>query len=85
MSLNPLKATQSISQRYMRYLKTTFQISDPDLAALFKATIDEHMFVKGPILEATPPFRKGCTLRHLIDEGILSPRFESLNQDLLPL
>ena len=85
MSLNPLKATQSISQRYMRYLKTTFQISDPDLAALFKATIDEHTFVKGPILEATPPFRKGCTLRHLIDEGILSPRFESLNQDLLPL
>ena len=85
MSLNPLKATQSISQRYMRYLKTTFQISDPDLAALFKATIDEHTFVKGPIIEATPPFRKGCTLRHLIDEGILSPRFESLNQDLLPL
>ena len=85
MSLNPLKATQSISQRYMRYLKTTFQISDPDLAALFKATIDEHTFVKGPILEATPPFRKGCTLRHLIDEGILSPRFEYLNQDLLPL
>ncbi|MFA7168410.1 MAG: DEAD/DEAH box helicase, partial [Sphaerochaetaceae bacterium] len=69
----------------MRYLKTTFQINDPDLAALFKATIDEHTFVKGPILEATPPFRKGCTLRHLIDEGILSPRFESLNQDLLPL
>lgn len=85
MSLNPLKVTQSISQRYMRYLKTTFQINDPDLAALFKATVEEHEFVKGPILEATPPFRKGCTLRHLIDEGILSPRFESLNQNLLPL
>ncbi|WP_292492656.1 DEAD/DEAH box helicase [Methanoculleus sp. 10] len=69
----------------MRYLKTTFQINDPDLAALFKATVEEHEFVKGPILEATPPFRKGCTLRHLIDEGILSPRFESLNQNLLPL
>ena len=69
----------------MRYLKTTFQINDADLAALFRATIDEHVFIKGPILEATPPFRKGCTLRHLIDEGILSQRFESLNQDLLPL
>lgn len=85
MSLNPLTTTQSIAQRYMRYLKTTFQINDADLAALFRATIDEHVFVKGPILEATPPFRKGCTLRHLIDEGILSQRFESLNQDLLPL
>lgn len=85
MSLNPLKTTQSISQRYMRYLRTTFQISDPDLAALFKATLDEHTFLKGPILEAIPPFKKGCTLQNLIDEGILSPRFVSLNQDLLPL
>ncbi len=85
MSLNPLKTTQSISQRYMRYLQTTFQINEPDLAALFKATIEEHEFVKGPILEATPPFKKGCTIRQLIDEGILSPRFESLNQNLLPL
>ena len=85
MSLNPLKATQSINQRYMRYLQTTFQINDADIAALFRTTIAGHEFVKGPILEATPPFKKGCTLRQLIDEGILSPRFESLNQNLLPL
>jgi len=85
MSLNPLETTQSVYQRYMRYLQTTFQISDSNLAALFRATLDKHTFVRGPILEATPPFKKGCTLRHLIDEGVLSPRFEYLNQNLLPL
>lgn len=85
MSLNPLKATQSINERYIRYLQTTFGINNTELDALFRATIADHEFVKGPILEATPPFRKGCTLRQLIDEGILSPRFESLNQDILPL
>lgn len=79
MSLNPLKATQSINERYIQYLLTTFGINNTELDALFKATIVEHEFVKGPILEATPPFRKGCTLRELISEGVLSSRFESLD------
>ncbi len=78
MSLNPLVATQSINERYIQYLQTTFGINNTELDALFKATIAEHEFVKGPILEATPPFRKGRTLRELISEGVLSSRFESL-------
>jgi len=85
MSLNPLKATDSITQRYMRYLQTTFPVNDPDLSVLFKASLRDHELVKGPIIEATPPFKKGCTLRDLIEEGVLSPRFASLNQNLLPL
>lgn len=85
MSINPLSITQLIKQRYLNYLQTTFQINNPELDALFKETLLRHELIKGPIIEATPPFKKGCTIQQLIDEGILSPLFATLNQDKLPV
>lgn len=78
MSINPLTITDLISRRYMMYLQTTFQINDLELGPLFKETITKNQFIKGPVIEVTPPFKKGVPLRELIDEGTLSPHFRSL-------
>ena len=40
---------------------------------------------KGPLLEATPPYRTGATLRDLIGEGVLDPAFARLGGPALPL
>jgi hypothetical protein len=85
MSLNPLKFTAEIGSRYQRYITTTYNISDPELQTLFYKELEEQTLIKGPILEATPPFKKGCTLQNLVDEGVLSPLMALLNQDELPL
>lgn len=85
MSMNPLDLTKKIKERYQRYITTTYQIRTPELQALFLDELQEQTLTKGPILESTPPFKKGCTLQDLIDEGVLSPLLATLNQDALPL
>ncbi len=86
MSLEPLRATKAIEGRYLDYLKTTFALSDAELQREFIAELKKPgRFVKGPILEATPPFQTGSSLRDLIAEGLLSEEFTKLKADDLPL
>ncbi len=84
--LNPFNVTNKIRESYVRYLKTLYPISDPELRKQFEETLSkEEKFVKGPYLEATPPYRLGKTLRELIEEGLLSPLFAELDSEELPL
>lgn len=86
MSIDPIKATDDITRRYLRYLATTFYLSDDGLRKAFHDELHRPgRFVKGPILEATPPFMEGCTLRDLIDEGVLAGDFAKLESESLPL
>lgn len=86
MSLDPLRTTAHIRESYCRYLKTAFPLKDGFLAAQFARALDEpKKFVKGPYLEATPPFRTGATLEDLISEGILDSEFRTLDSTSLPL
>ena len=79
MSLNPIIATEEIKKRYMQYLSTTFYINNTELQKAFQQELSqENRFVKGPILEATPPFKKGKSMNELIMEGILSKEFNKL-------
>ena len=66
MSLDPLRTTDSIEQAYLRYLTTAFPLSNTALAEQFQQQLSEaDRFVKGPFLEATPPFQTGCSLNAL--------------------
>ncbi|MFW6271344.1 MAG: DEAD/DEAH box helicase, partial [Bacillota bacterium] len=87
MTLNPLKTTEIIVGKYIDYLTTTFSLQDHKLQQqLIKKFNQEDKFSRGPILEATPPFKKGCNLTQLIDEGILSSEFYNLKaKEELPL
>jgi len=86
MSLDPIKSTNEIVGKYIDYLATTFSLKDSELQTQL---IDEfnksNKFSKGPILEATPPFIKGCSIRDLIKENILSEEFYDLKVEELPL
>lgn len=86
MSLDPIRTTQAITDSYRNYLSTTFRLKDTNLQRQFEQSLQiPDKFVKGPILEATPPFETSATIEELIKSGILSPRFRDLNTEKLPL
>jgi ATP-dependent helicase YprA (DUF1998 family) len=78
MAIDPLKLTQEVRKSYIRYLTSTFRIRNPKLQELFKQQIDQFPFTNGPIIEATAPFEKGCYLRDLIGEGLISDKLLKL-------
>jgi ATP-dependent helicase YprA (DUF1998 family) len=86
MGLDPLRTTENVKEAYLRYLTTAFPLKDPVLAEQFRNRIKEaDRFVKGPFLEATPPFQTGHTLSNLIAEGVLSTGFREIQSAALPL
>jgi len=63
-----------VTQSYLRYLLTAFEISNEALRQAFQEELfQDASYTKGPYLEATPPFRQGRTLRQLVLENQLSP------------
>jgi ATP-dependent helicase YprA (DUF1998 family) len=86
MSLDPLKATEHVVQKYLSYLETTFGFSDKSLNDQFLRELRQpDKFAKGPILEATPPFETSCSIEDLIQEGVLSGEFRKLKAPDLPV
>ena len=86
MPLHPLKTTNHIRESYLRYLKTIKPFQDEWLRQQFSDAIAEpDMLVKGPLIEISPPFKNGVSIKELVDEGILSPFFSKLcTTDHLP-
>lgn len=79
MSLNPLETSEKILKKYIDYLTTTFSLSDEELQQqLITKFNKKDKLSRGPILEATPPFRKGGSLKVMIEEGFLSREFYKL-------
>jgi superfamily II DNA or RNA helicase len=80
MAFAPVAASQKISDKYKRYLKTIFQIADPIYARQFSEALeDEHTFAAGPYLDVTDSFVKGQSVETLMNRGILSNQFSMLN------
>jgi len=84
MPLDPIKVTQNIRDSYIRYLTSTFRLRDENLRDKFQQEVEKFWFTNGPILEATPPFKKGCYLQDLIREGLLSDKLEKFIFDAMP-
>jgi ATP-dependent helicase YprA (DUF1998 family) len=75
-----------LSATYRRYLRSLLPVRDPALAAALTDCIAASpLLTKGPLLEATPPYRTGVSLRDLIGEGVLDPAFARLGGPALPL
>ncbi len=85
MALDPIKTTKSITDKYRAYLSTSFRLKNSHLQNQFMKELQPEKFVKGPILEATPPFETGKSLEESVDEGLLSDQFKGLKSDGLPL
>ncbi len=78
-SIHPILTTQLTRDSYLRYLKTAFPIQDDDLRRQFWQALGQpDLLVKGPLLEATPEFVKGCSIKQLVEQGVLENRFADL-------
>lgn len=76
MSIQPISTSRHISERYKRYIRTTFDIRDAEFARLFHEQLSANEeFFKGPYLDAMPPYRSGASIQTLVEEGTLSRRF----------
>jgi ATP-dependent helicase YprA (DUF1998 family) len=85
LPINPIQGSKGIKGSYLSYLETTFPIKDQKLKEQFLQLIAKpERLVKGPILEAMPPFVLGARVSDLIDEGVLSPLFMGLPAKELP-
>jgi hypothetical protein len=84
--MDPLATSDLIAGTYRRYLRSLLPVRDPALARALASEIDASpLLTKGPLLEATPPYRAGATLRGLLDEGVLAPGFVRFGGPALPL
>lgn len=87
-AIDPVAMAATVSNAYRRYLRSLVTPNDPSIAAALHRAIDAEatqQLVKGPYLEATPPFMKGASPAHLIAEGILCSSFASLESPAFPL
>ena len=86
MSIDPIKATEAIERSYRSYLATTFSFQDEELKKKFQEKLNEPgKLVNGPILEATPLFKKSSTINDMIEEGVLSKGLRLLESEDFPL
>ena len=80
MKFSPVEASERITEKYKRYLKTIFQITDKDYAEQLKAELDQpEILAKGPYLDVVDSFKRGKTIRKFIEMGVISDTFEKLN------
>lgn len=85
MAIHPLKTTDHIRQTYIRYLKTIKPFQDEGFRDAFAAALEEpNVLVKGPLVEIALPYKKGKSIKDLVEEGVLSQKFADLNSPDLP-
>ncbi len=85
-TLDALATSELIVESYRRYLRSLLPVREPGIGDALAAEITRSpILAKGPLLEATPPYAPGATLRELIGEGILDRSFAALASAALPL
>ena len=79
MGFNIINATRVIGEKYKRYLKSIFDIKDPEYKEIFnKKMAKAETFVKGPYLDVVDSFEKGRSIKELINCGVLHSDFSKL-------
>lgn len=78
-TLHPLQTTDNLRETYERYLKTIYPFQDDRLRGRFWAELAQgDRLVKGPLLEASPPYETGQSIGRLADAGVLAAGFRGL-------
>ena len=81
MSLHPIKTTEYLRSTYERYLKTIYPFQDESLRRGFWERLAEpDRLVKGPLLEASPPFKNGRSIAQLVEDNEVHSSFKRLCQ-----
>ncbi len=84
-TINPVETMRKVRDAYLRYLRTVAPFQNKALQDAFQSEIDKRdVLVKGPLLEASPPFALGRSIEQLVNDTILHPRFQKLCSQALP-
>lgn len=78
MSMDPIKTKAIIQKDYVDYLSSLLSVRNDDITGKASEAVKCGNFVKGPFLEATPPFKPGKSLNELHEEGTLSGEFKKI-------
>ena len=79
MSFSPVEASKVISQKYYRYLRTSFNIGEPYTKEFRELLNQNDALSKGPYLDVTDTFKAGKSIAQLMDEGVLPRSFERIS------
>ena len=80
MSFDILAASKTITEKYIRYLKTMFDIENPEYRALFEQKMqDTSSFSKGPYLDVVDSFESGESVKKLIQDKVLNADFDKID------
>lgn len=83
--IDAVAVSDLVRRSYIDYLRTLLPLRDERLlAALDRAITEETALVTGPLLEASPPFAYGASVRALIAEGVLDPWLATFDGGGLP-
>lgn len=84
--MNPLLASKDIEDAYRRYLHSTFSPRTTSIREAFDwALKNEFRLTRGPLLQASAPFEPGCSVRQLVEEGVLHDGFLRLTDEIFPI
>ena len=72
---NSIEKTKYIHERYIEYLKSSFQFGNGNLQKLFENEIEHEDLLKGPYVDLILPFQRGKSLEELIEEGTVCKSF----------
>lgn len=76
---NPIEASKNLKSGFIDYITTTFHITDPVYKAALITELNKDGFLtKGPYLDMNGSYKAGRSLRELMDRGLVSRRFETL-------
>ena len=76
---DPIEASRSLKSGFIDYITTTFHITDPVYKAALRTELSKEGFLtKGPYLDMNGSYKAGRSLRELMEEGLVSRRFETL-------
>ena len=80
MAFRPIEAAREIEEKYIRYLRTVFSLSDPEYQAELTAQLTSgRKYANGPFLDVIDSFRKGRSVLELIEDGVLPKGFRRLS------
>lgn len=85
--MNAIQITETLRQNFVRYLLTTFDVeqSDAVLAGALRRKLESPgVLFRGPFLELNPPYAPGCSLRALVEEGVLNKAVCQLQEHIAP-
>ncbi len=84
-TFDPLRAARRLERSYRSYLASSLRFARPELQRQFEEEmLRSGLLVKGPFLEATPPYVAGASLSELAAEGVVCKELLGLSADLPP-